>query len=822
VQDVGGAVSLGSYDLRGFRTQWSDADRGLWTFSGNSLGERVAWTDARGQSFSLAYDALGRVVSRTDPEGTSTWTWGNSASSRNVGQLVAANGYGYAETYSYDDRGRPVRRSITTDQTYTFDYTYDANGALESVTYPASPVPGGRSSTRFKVQYGYSYGTPVRITDVTDGAGAARMLWSLGAATDDGQAAAESLAGGVVSVTSAYRAWTGELLGRQAGVGPVAGNRQNLEYQWDTAGNLASRRDANQSLTESFALDALGRVVSTTLNGTTNFSAAYDASGNLTARSDVGLYTYGDPAHPHAVTQAGSRTYTYDANGNQITRDGASQAWASYNLPLQLAQPIGGTTYLSRFSYGPDRQRWKQVASYANGTETTHYVGGLLEKEHSTSTGLTYWRHYVPTPSGHAILVSRNSDATSSSRYLLADHLGGTDTVLDESGNVALRTSYGVFGNRRAADWGSGSPDWSGIANTTRRGYTGHEHLDNLALIHMNGRVYDPGTGRFLSVDPLIGDPGDSQQVNPYAYVGNRPLTSIDPTGQEAVCAAVCWTIVSSIFNSVLGSDSAPKPSAVALPGQSAQTGVSMCAPGQSTMACMGVAAGRSVVDGTGTDGVNDMLVLVGLAAASVATEAQQWWNNSWWSQQSTYVFCGVGCARTWTGDPNAWSAPQPNTSSNGARIVEPILALAPFLVPPARAVLSVGSLRGEAAYANYLRRVEILDVATARNGAVFYSGPGNRALAEQFALSEGRTTLEMTRGGRWLDQQQLFGPNSPLTATQANAVWSRLSERFAAEASGTVVSFTNGFRAQSVFATVEYPTLLRNPNVVNVLSGGR
>ena len=217
---------------------------------------------------------------------------------------------------------------------------------------------------------------------------------------------------------------------------------------------------------------------------------------------------------------------------------------------------------------------------------------------------MTYWRHYVPTPSGHTILVSRNSDSTSSGRYLLADHLGGTDTVLDDAGNVALRASYGVFGNRRAADWGAGAPDWSGIANTTRRGYTGHEHLDNLALIHMHGRVYDPGTGRFLSVDPLIGDPGDSQQVNPYAYVGNRPLISIDPTGQELVCAVVCWTIVSSIVRSVvpmLGPDSAPPPAAVALPGQSAQTGVAMCSPGQSTASCAGAVSTSASVPSDGS-----------------------------------------------------------------------------------------------------------------------------------------------------------------------------------------------------------------------------
>lgn len=47
----------------------------------------------------------------------------------------------------------------------------------------------------------------------------------------------------------------------------------------------------------------------------------------------------------------------------------------------------------------------------------------------------------------------------------------------------------------------------------------------------MNGRVYDPTIGRFMSVDPLIPDLADSQSVNPYTYVGNNPLSYIDPSG---------------------------------------------------------------------------------------------------------------------------------------------------------------------------------------------------------------------------------------------------------------------------------------------------
>ena len=616
VQDPIGAVSTGTYNLRGFRTQWADADRGTWVFNGNSLNELVSWTDARGKSFSAKYDALGRLTARVEPDGTSTWTWGTSAAARNIGRLKSVKGYGYTENLGYDGAGRLASRSITTDQLYRYDYTYNSIGALDTVAYPTSPVPSGQGGTRFKLQYAYSHGTPTRITDVTQSPG--RPLWTLETANDYASATSETLGANVLAVASAHLPWTNELTSRQAGAIPAASDRQHLGYQWDAAGNLVQRRDLNQSLVEAFSYDALNRLQSSTLNGAGNLAVAYDASGNVTSRSDIGAYSYGDGKHPHAVTAAGGHAYTYDANGNQITRDGASQAWASFNQPVLLAQALGGTTYQSQFSYGPTHQRWKQVASYANGTETTHYVGGLLQKESTTSTGRTYWRHYVPTPSGTTIVVSRNSDASTSTRYLLTDHLGSSDAVLDERGNLVTRESFAAFGARRGGDWSSaGTPDWAAIANTSRRGYTGHEQLDNLALVHMNGRVYDPTAGRFMSVDPFISDPGDSQALNPYAYVANRPLSYTDPSGYcltapgNLVCTASSFAsqnytqgvvdlfvdivAISGLFRT--GSDF--KPPAAALPGQSAQTGMAMCGPGQASPGCGGtvlyaVAPGRS------------------------------------------------------------------------------------------------------------------------------------------------------------------------------------------------------------------------------------
>ncbi|MDP2636762.1 MULTISPECIES: RHS repeat-associated core domain-containing protein [unclassified Pseudoalteromonas] len=50
----------------------------------------------------------------------------------------------------------------------------------------------------------------------------------------------------------------------------------------------------------------------------------------------------------------------------------------------------------------------------------------------------------------------------------------------------------------------------------------------------MNGRVYDYNLGRFMSVDPVIQSPGNSQSINPYSYIMNNPLAGTDPTGYTA------------------------------------------------------------------------------------------------------------------------------------------------------------------------------------------------------------------------------------------------------------------------------------------------
>ena len=180
----------------------------------------------------------------------------------------------------------------------------------------------------------------------------------------------------------------------------------------------------------------------------------------------------------------------------------------------------------SEFFYGPDRDRYKQVTIDGSGTETTVYVGGWLERVAKPS-GVIEYKHMIPGSEAAGAIHTRRSNGANDTRYLTKDHLGSIDTISNEAGTVLTRLSYDAFGKRR--DFGSGA--LSIVNAVTHDGFTGHEMLDSVGLIHMNGRVYDPLIGRFLSADPFIQEPLNSQSLNRYSYVMNNPLSLVDPSG---------------------------------------------------------------------------------------------------------------------------------------------------------------------------------------------------------------------------------------------------------------------------------------------------
>lgn len=522
VQDtLGNTLQSATYNIHGIRTALTDMNMGSWGFAPNALGEIVSQSDAKSQTTSFVFDALGRLTQRTEAEGTSNWTWGtsahNSVGAKYIGTLKSISGPGYSETYTRDALARPSTTIVNADTAYHIDYSYNNLGKLETLTYPTST-----SSYRLKLDYDYQSGQLLRVKDYN---APSTVFYQVGAVNPASQVTQLSLGGGTLITTRQFDAVTGLAKTFQTGVGGGSGV-QNLSYAWDGVGNLTQRQDLNQSVSETFFYDNLYRLDYSQRNGSTNLDLSFDVLGNITSRTGVGTYTYHASKKHQLLSTSNGWSFTHDANGNQTAGRGQTITPTSYNLP----STISASGVSSQFWYTPDRGYYKQQATYVDGTSTTMYIGGILEKV--TSSTATQYRHMIRAP-GATVIVSRSTSGWNTTFYATQDHLGSSSAVTDASGAVLVNSSFGAYGERRGANW-SGTPssgDWAQIANTTRRGYTDHSMLDNLSLIHMNGRVQDPIVGRFVSADPHVDPSLGTQGWNRYAYLGNNPMKRTDPSG---------------------------------------------------------------------------------------------------------------------------------------------------------------------------------------------------------------------------------------------------------------------------------------------------
>ena len=236
-----------------------------------------------------------------------------------------------------------------------------------------------------------------------------------------------------------------------------------------------------------------------------------------------------------SITPSLSDDYIYDANGNMTKNNNKIIQWTSFNKPKRFTKSNSNDN--TTFVYAPNRSRYQktQTKASSNTTITTTYIGKLYEQiKQNTSTE---HKHFIYAD-GQLIAINIKTDTTAGTppipdktRYLHYDNLGSIDTITNGQGNIVERMAYTAFGQRRQGDWRASDPLLPIIPALTNRGFTGHEHIDEMGFIHMNGRVYDPSIGRFLSADPNIQAPYSTQSYNRYSYVINNPLKYNDPSG---------------------------------------------------------------------------------------------------------------------------------------------------------------------------------------------------------------------------------------------------------------------------------------------------
>lgn len=315
---------------------------------------------------------------------------------------------------------------------------------------------------------------------------------------------------------------------------------QNLKYE-DVLSGIVSQYNGNISRQEwgvgkyyNYAYDKANRLNSAWSDDNNNELIGYDMAGNITRlqRKQTGVlvdqlkydYVTGNQlssvtdsttANTSAVFQLpGSTTYSYDKNGNMISRNNAiatnnlsSITYNYLNLPITLT---AGTAAINYTYDASGNKLSKQVPSinlnneYISGIQ---YEGGALK--------------CVVTPEGRVV---RNGAGGYSYEYTLVDHLGNGRVYFDINAGVARKiqeTDYYAFGL---------DIQKSNIGTENKYQYNGKEKQDQEKMYDYGARFYDPVIGRWNVVDPMA---EKYYSYAPYAYVVNNPLALIDPNGME-------------------------------------------------------------------------------------------------------------------------------------------------------------------------------------------------------------------------------------------------------------------------------------------------
>ena len=541
-------------------------------------GNLTGTTDADGHPITWTYDALGRKTGEYDgPSATSpqlaSWAYDNSnnavpAMTDPVGKLTTETSYSGTNAYTIQQKGFNVfGESLGETDTlpasegalagsYTLTHTYTATTGLPfHDTYPASPGGG----TLPAETAGWTY---VPGFDLPNGMGGSINAYVQNVTyTAFFQVAQEEI--GTSSnayITNTYDPHTGNLTDSQTENRAISTTPfDDTSYAYDPAGNIKSQtgtRNGTASETQCFTYDTLDRLTqawtatdSCAANPASNAGATvgdgvtggaywtswqFDPLGDQTTQTQHSLtggkdaatsYSYNGngTSQPNTLTSAATTStsgtttasYAYDADGNTLTRSLPSGkqtlTWTHDGKLATDTTPAGTTSYL----YDADGNILLQKDP---GQTTAYLFGGAQQLVLNTGTSAITGTRILNLPGGGQAIRTGAGTAYS---FTITDQHGTSLLTLDNTAaNPVWRqfTPYGAPRGTPPASW----PD----ANA----FLGKPADPATSLDIIGARQYDPATGRFLSVHPVL-DPAQPQNLGGYAYAADNPVSQSDPTG---------------------------------------------------------------------------------------------------------------------------------------------------------------------------------------------------------------------------------------------------------------------------------------------------
>ncbi|PIB08088.1 hypothetical protein B1C81_16915 [Streptomyces sp. HG99] len=572
VTDAEGNAWTYGYDLLGQQIATSDPDKGSATSRYDDRGQLTSTTDARGTTLAYVHDGLGRQTElhKDSPTGELRAKWVYDTISGAKGHLAESTRYDGANAYTamvvaYDRLYRPQRTSVTVPSsegalagTYVTTTSYGVSGLVKGIGYP-------KAGALAAATVAYTHDDATLWPTALSGSQGLQAGTSYSLTGKPLQHELSNSGGKKIWATNTYEWGTQRLATSRVDRENVAGVDQHSTYHYDEAGNVLSVSDVSRSGTDNqcFTYDALRRLSEawtqdetscagtpsgSVLGGPAPYWTSYtygktgqrltetrhDTTGG--AGKDIRrTYAYPEPGTPQvhtldSITATGPTgtskdTYDYDAAGNTTSRtiggDAQTLAWDAEGHLTKVTEPVeGGSSKVTEYLYDTDGNRLIGRTP----TETTLYLGSteITLPKGSTTPKAT---RYFDLGNGHQAV--QDDDGTVS--FTLADHHGTAQLAVDAATQQLTQRRSLPFGGTR----GEEVADWPG----TKGFVGGTDDTRSTGLTHLGAREYDPDTGRFLSVDPLL-EIDKPQTLNGYTYAAQNPLAFTDPTGLGLACGS--------------------------------------------------------------------------------------------------------------------------------------------------------------------------------------------------------------------------------------------------------------------------------------------
>ena len=549
----------------------NDSDYMTTNYEYDAWGHLVRTTDSTGyNSGATTYDLNGNALTVTDANGnvtTNTYDALNRVLTANT--ICSDTSKNVSKSYVYDNMGRV--RSKTANEVQT-SYQYDNLGRVyqelseksfkgyfyEGISqYAKEQLVGINHQTMYSSTQ-YEYDAEMRIAQVKE-SGNLTATYTYDA---NGNKVSETLANGVVSTYSYNGCNKVTKLVTKSGNSDISsyeysyyldgsdackvrnenGTIETTSYDYDGLKRLTRESISNGKTadTYSYEYDDYGNRSKMVANGSEEYETVYDytVNGKYTALLQKEIKTVEEtsnatisdglaisPTDLITSTAADAKTeetaYSYDANGNQITKTAESKTETNtYDGLNQLIGFTDGETTAS-YKYNADGLRTSKTV---DGKTINHIWDG--NKQIVVDMDDSDWYSaevYVRGTNLLAKFSKQSGNVKTDYQYYTQNAHGDVVNLTDADGAVTKSYTYDAFGVEQNID----------DADTNAFRYCGEYYDAETGTIYLRARYYSPTTGRFISRDTFVGRKEDPLSLNKYTYCANNPVIFTDPQGLD-------------------------------------------------------------------------------------------------------------------------------------------------------------------------------------------------------------------------------------------------------------------------------------------------